>query len=134
MNKYWFIWKWYSIKNVDKRFIYGFRRFNVNFVKTNIFLVSNRQMCVLWLRNKTYVPVFHRGNKIAHSWFNLYVPEFVPISAIKHGYIYFISILTWPYHSIVLHKFVGKAYVDRMSFGWLFLGISINNHFRRLLN
>ena len=79
MNKYWFIWKWYSIKSFDKRFIYGFRRFNVNFVKTNIFLVSNRQTCVLWLRNKTYVPVFHRGNKIAHSWFNLYVPELVPI-------------------------------------------------------
>ena len=36
-------------------------------------------------RNETSVPVFYRGNKLlvlvllAHSWFNSYAPELVPI-------------------------------------------------------
>ena len=44
--------------------------------------------------NKTAVPVFYRS-----IWF---------ISAIKHRYRCFISIVTWPYLSNVLYQFFGK--------------------------
>ena len=55
------------------------------------------------------------------------------ITALNHGYRCFISILTRVCVPLKCDALVFcKSYVDRMSFGSLFLGITLKFHFRRL--
>ena len=88
----------------------------------------------LYLRNKTYVPVFYCGNKI---WVRVRC-VWIILNRVRLIYFRYKSRVQMFYFdsntTVPLHLYFWKAYVVGMSSGRLFPRIPITFHFRRLLN
>ena len=107
-------WDWYIMSDHIVKGVF----FESSFIlDTDLQVMNSITWLICYLRNKIFVPVFYRGNKLS---------VLVLVRVIKS------RVLTRTYLSNVLHKFFWTAYVDRMSFAWLFLGIPIKFHSRSL--